>query len=387
MSTGTTAIKPNTEMRVIAAGILSGVNILVSGDPGEGKTAKLESASALSGYHTETLVTSTREPQDFLGYPTANEEEGVMEYLPLRWAVELNKHRKSLAIFDEFSLSVDSFRATLQTFAERRVGDVQLKDSVTCLAIMNPVEVSVGGVDLPAAVSNRFLHVNWNFDTDEWLANIMTNFKNQDPISLEEITGLNPSSSDRIRGRAYVHGFIQKSRHLLKPGAPRDPEAASKPWPSPRSWTYLANILGCLRPDDEDAIYAAASGAVGKAAASDFSTYMRELDLIDPVEAMRNPKSVDFDGKRIDIILTLLSSVEANVFADSDQWWKPAMNLLVACAKSKRRDIAVPAAEKILNNQPKGQKIPEAFRTSLLPLLDRAGLVSDDADEKEEVMA
>lgn len=385
MFSNTKEIKPNAEMRVIAAGILSGTNIVISGDPGEGKTAKIESACKLSGYHSETLVTSTREPQDFLGYPTANDEEGVMEYYPLRWAVELNKHKKSVAIFDEFSLDADAFKATLQTFAERRVGDLQLGKNVTCLAIMNPVEVSVGGLDMPAPVSNRFIHVDWNFDSNEWLANIMTNFEHQEPVSLEDMTGINPSSRDSIRGRSYVHGFIQKSQHLLNPKAPRDPEKASKPWPSPRSWTYLANILGCLRPDDHEAIYIAACGAVGKAAATSFATYMRDLDLIDPIEAMNSPKSVDFDNERIDIVLTLLSAVEANVISDSLRWWKPALNLLVRCSKSKRRDIAVPAAEKILNHQPKGQKIPAAFRTSLMPLLSRAGMVAEAESEEEDV--
>lgn len=371
-------------MRTISAGILTGVNTIIKGDPGEGKTQKMETASKMSGRYTETLVVSTREPQDFLGYPTANDEEGVMEYYPLRWAVELNKHEKSTAIFDEFSLDADSFKATLQTFAEGRVGDTQFHKGVSCVAIMNPVEVSVGGVDLPAPVSNRFIHVDWQFNEQEWLDNIMTDFEAQPRLPLEEITGVALNDQDTIRGRSYVHSFIQKSRHLLNPGAPRDPEAAANPWPSPRSWTYLANILGCLKKEDEDAIYIAAKGAVGEAAAGPFMTYLRDLDLIDPRKALADPESVDFDGKRIDLVTTLLSSVEAMVLQDADQWWRPAIDLLSVCADSKRRDISVPAAGKILNAKPRGKKVPRAFRDSLMPLLHRSGMVREAADDEED---
>jgi len=50
------------------------------GDPGEGKTAVVESARE-SGWHVETLVVSHYEPADFAGLPVVR-PDGTVDFAP-----------------------------------------------------------------------------------------------------------------------------------------------------------------------------------------------------------------------------------------------------------------------------------------------------------------
>ena len=364
------------EMRVIYAGILSGTNTLIIGDPGEGKTAKMEATTTKWGYYTDTIVVSNREPQDFIGYPSPNEDDQVMEYLPLRWANRLNDHPKSLAIFDEFSLGSACFAATMQFFAERRIGDIQLHGGVSAVAIMNPVEVSVNGSELPAPMSNRFVHVKWKFDQQEWLDNLVSGFDNIEPPETEAAMGMVADDKSILWGRSIVRAFLSKKTNLLNPGAPRDPLVASKPWPSPRTWTYLSDMLGHIHPEDYDAINLAARGAVGDGAASEFLSYMKSHNLFDPEMAMADPKSVDYTGP-VDIVVALLSGVEAIGLDDPDRW-EDAIGVMSACAESQRTDMALPFSRRLIAARPRGKKIPRSFADKFSDLLDATGRVKKE---------
>ena len=73
------------------------VPFLLWGDPGEGKTAVVESA-AEQGWHVETLIVSHHEPSDFAGLPVVG-REGTVTLAPPAWAQRRADHTgPSLAI-------------------------------------------------------------------------------------------------------------------------------------------------------------------------------------------------------------------------------------------------------------------------------------------------
>ena len=57
---------------------------LLWGDPGQGKTAAIESART-AGWHVETLIISHYEPSDFAGLPVL--VDGRVDLAPPAWAV------------------------------------------------------------------------------------------------------------------------------------------------------------------------------------------------------------------------------------------------------------------------------------------------------------
>src|SRR5450432_206821 len=78
------------------------VPFLLWGDPGEGKTAVIESARS-SGWHVETLIVSHYEPSDFGGLPVIG-ADGSVTLAPPAWAQRLAAcGRKSIAFFDEWT--------------------------------------------------------------------------------------------------------------------------------------------------------------------------------------------------------------------------------------------------------------------------------------------
>lgn len=277
-----------------------------------------------------------------------------MEYLPLRWAKRLNDSKKSLAIFDEFSLGSDCFAATMQFFAERRIGDIQLHDGVAAVAIMNPVDVSVNGSELPAPMSNRFIHVKWKFDQQEWLDNIVSGFDNVEAPVIEDMMGMVADDKSIMWGRSIVRAFLSKRPGYIRPGAPRDPVNAAKPWPSPRTWTYLSDMLGHIHREDYDAIGLAVRGSVGEGPAREFMSYLKSNNLLDPEAAMDDPKSVDYTSP-VDIVVALLAGVEAIGLNDADRW-SDAMGVMTACAASQRTDMALPFSRRLLQTIPAGRR-------------------------------
>lgn len=95
-----------------------------------------------------------------------------------QWVQNLNNAPKGLLLLDEFNTSAPStMKGMLRVVQERYVGDTKLKDSVSIVALMNPIETAVDAYDLPAPMANRMMHLKWVFDTQNWLENVGTDFQ------------------------------------------------------------------------------------------------------------------------------------------------------------------------------------------------------------------
>jgi hypothetical protein len=64
----------------------------------------------------------------------------------------------------------------LRILEERQVGETYLPSSVAIVAAANPPSSAVDGYDLPPAVANRLMHLDWVLDTAEWLDGLLTDF-------------------------------------------------------------------------------------------------------------------------------------------------------------------------------------------------------------------
>jgi MoxR-like ATPase len=66
------------------------IPVLLWGNPGEGKTAAVESAEG-SGWHVETVIITHSEPSDFAGLPVL-QPNGSVTLAPPTWAKRLAEH-------------------------------------------------------------------------------------------------------------------------------------------------------------------------------------------------------------------------------------------------------------------------------------------------------
>ena len=107
---------------------------------------------------------------------------------------------------------------------------------------------------------------------------------------------------------------------------PKDEEKRGKPFPSPRSWTNLAKLLGAA-----DSVGASrrikhklAAGCVGPSFSENFFTFMdAEKCYVDPEEILENPESFVLPG-RGDLDMLFVDSVLRRIKNDltPERWEK-----------------------------------------------------------------
>lgn len=353
--------------RALAAGIESGVPTGIIGEPGQGKTASLESATSGWGRHVETVIGSNREATDFLGVMVEN--EGVIKYSSFQWVENLNAAPKSICLLDEFNTSAPStMKGMLRVVQEGYVGDTKLKDTVSMVMLMNPVETAVDAYDLPAPMANRMMHLKWVFDTQNWLENVGTGFKNTNPIPLSEMLASDPVAR-KAAVSAAVTTFLKVNSKYMTPPVPTDPVKAGGAWPSPRSWTNVINVLSQLDRYDDEAAFLVVEGLVGEGAAKEYFVWLAAADLHDPAEVIDGIVQVDWRNERADRLFALVQGVTALGLAGSGELWRPAALVLAECAENGKPDVAFPSAQKLANNMPMGVRgIPQRFADAFMEL-------------------
>ncbi|WP_156144130.1 hypothetical protein [Sinomonas humi] len=248
---------------------------------------------------------------------------------------------------------------------ERVVGEDALEPHVAIVAAANPTDTAVDAYDLAPAMANRFLHLDWQFDSGVWLDNIVTGFDHVQYPALDRILSADPSTR-----RAVVAGqvatFIKNNSRHLAPEPPKDLTKAGKAWPSPRSWSNAIEVLAQLEPEDMEAARLVLEGLVGHGAGTEYLAWVAANDLYDPLEVMNDPSIVDF-GARPDKLFALAQSVTALGLL-SDANWSPAAHVLTVFAENGKPDVAMPGATKLLNQLPKGKRVPERFRAAFMAL-------------------
>lgn len=374
MSKGVTVSdRPNTMMRALAACVHGNVPALVWGPPGATKSAAIDAYGTAWGRHVETISAGSREAVDFMGLPM--EKDGEVVYSPLAWAKRLAGAKKGLLVVDEVTTAQSTFKAFLRILQERYVGEYKLPDTVSIVGIANPPEIAVDGVDLPAPVANRFAHLEWHLDRAGWLANVGTNFVNvqvADPSTY--LTEGDPT--DRARAVNLIVGFLQFRPDLLL-AVPADPDSQSKAWPSPRSWTNTMDALTWVPQDDEDTRDMIIEGCVGQAAKVELLAWLTAVDLHDPGAVLADPSIVNWSGERPDRVFALLNAITTLATLEGDKaTWRKAMKVLVACARSGRPDVAMPAARVLANDPFARDGVPADFKDAFADLFIRTGQVS-----------
>lgn len=361
------------QLRIAAACVRSTAIPLFSGDVGLGKTATWKALAEAWGYHFEAVVGSNRDRQDFMGLPA--EHDGMTSYLDVDWARRAAEAQKAIVVFDEFNTGGDVFKAMLRVLGERTVGNLTLPETVSMVALMNPVDIAVDGVDLAAPIANRFAHFNWAFDLNAWLDGVVDDFASQDIPAMDSLLGPD-TVAHRAKMRSMLATYLRMSPTEVNPGTPEDFTTQAGAFASPRTWTFAMQILGELRENDEDAIFTAVKGCVGEAAAHRFVAWKSQYDLYDPEWAMDNPDEVDFTS-RADLIYALLGAVQT-LGNTGDESWSKAMELVTRCGEQGRADVAQPAARSLLNSKPDDAAVSKRTAEIFSDVYRAVGVWEDD---------
>ena len=354
----------------LALCVQAGIPVLLWGAPGVGKTATIKGIASALGLPCEPVIASVREPADFAGLPIIREDGVIME--APAWAKRLARAGRGLLFLDEVSTAPPAVQAALlRVVLERVVGDLALPDGVAVIAAANPPEQAAGGWDLSAPLANRFCHLSWQLNAQEWVAGMLSGF----PIP--EVPVLPDGWEAGIPAtRALVAAFIRHRPHLLLQ-VPESEEQAGHAWPSPRSWDTAARLLAAATAAmvDDDVVALLVIGCVGDGAGMEFLSWRKNLDLPDPEEALANPEGFCIPERGDAAFAALTAVVAAAVGNLTPARWSAAWQVLARAADQGAKDIAAAAAKALAGARKPNLPLPKREMAAFIPLLKEAGML------------
>lgn len=346
--------------------------VLIWGGPGTGKTTFINQLARKLGLHIETIIASIREPSDFGGLPVVRPDGVVLE--PPAWAKRLAAldGKGSIVFIDEISTAPPATQAALlRVIHEGVVGDLVLPPTVARIAAANPPEHAAGGWVLAAALANRFFHFDWTVDSEVWTSGALSEWD----FDIEGFRLPEGWESRIPMSLAMVASYIRsKPMALFK--IPEHDSDMGKAWPSPRTWDMAARALAAADAvhADDDIRSSVIAGAVGSAAAVEFITWLRNLDLPDPEALLAAPEKYKVPDRH-DKIYAVLSSVTTATLSNlTEDRWRAAWKIIAKTANTRSPDIAAFAARALVSGMTKSGKgvklsIPHKEVASLAPIL------------------
>lgn len=274
-------MKPSQILKSLPALLTAGRVPFIHGDPGVGKSDVIRAVAAQMGIGLVDLRLSIYDPTDLKGYPTlrgsgANE---VMHFVP---PATLPRKGKGILLLDELPAAPPSVQAaSYQLVLDRRLNEYELPPGWHIVAAGNFPRN--GGVHyaMPAALANRFVHIEWTLDHNDWDAWAADN----------DIT-------------AATRAFIRMRPNLLHKIEMRE---GGQAFPSPRSWKFADDIVKLRLPADTE--FELLSGTVSKGVATEYVAMVRasqELPSIDTIVASPTTATLPVTpaGKHAVVVMT-----------------------------------------------------------------------------------
>lgn len=239
--------------------------VFLWGAPGVGKSDVIKQIAEDHKLELRDVRLSLLDPIDLKGFPTIDTVKKQMSWLPADF---LPKKGKGLLFLDEMNSAPQSIQAAAyQLVLNRKIGEYKLPDGWSVMAAGNRTSDRSVVHAMPAALANRFVHLDFDINVDDWSHWAMDN---------EIHTDL----------RAFIR-FRPNLLHCF--------DSASNPraFPSPRSWAFVNDIYKDNHSADDE--YELVKGTVGEGAAAEFSGFVRQIKDLPTIDQVL----LDPDGTKI----------------------------------------------------------------------------------------
>ena len=242
--------------------------VMVWGGPGCGKSEVAQQVAAEGGRTYYDVRALLLDPVDLRGIPWRDDDNRTRwappDFLPPTDSTDLY-----LVNLEELPSGVPMVQAALfQLVRDRKCGEYELPEGASLMACGN--RESDRGVThrMPTPLASRFVHLEIKVDPSDW-------------CEWGAANGIAPETLF----------FIQLRPELLHVFDPQSREAA---FACPRTWEFVSNVVnqrGGLDPAAERALF---RGAVGEAAAVEFSAFLKVWrELPHPRAVIDDPENAD----------------------------------------------------------------------------------------------
>lgn len=236
--------------------------VFIWGPVGAGKSDVVAGVAKELGLELRDVRLNLVDPVDLKGFPVVRGtgKSQTMAFVPPDF---LPTKGKGILFLDEMNSAPQSVQAAAyQLILNRKLGDYEMPDGWAVVAAGNRASDRSVVNAQPAALANRFVHIDFEVDVDDWYT-----WATQNGVS--DIT------------RAFIK-FRSNLLHSF------DPAANPRAFPTPRSWVFVDDVLQSGLATDTE--YELIKGTVGEGAAAEYIAFAKMArDLPTAEEILANP--------------------------------------------------------------------------------------------------
>jgi len=281
----TRTVSPNNAKKSITRAFKKKRPLFLWGAPGIGKSDIIHQIGASMNAKVIDIRLSLWDPTDIKGIPYYSANDNCMLWAPpaeLPTAEMATQYDNIVLFLDEMNSAAPAVQAAAyQLILNRKVGQYELPDNVLIVAAGNRDADKGVTYRMPAPLANRFVHLELKVDFEDWFQWAVNNDIHEDVV-----------------------GYLTYSKRDLYDF---DPKAASRSFATPRSWSFVSELLE--DDDDENTTTDLVSGAVGEGLAVKFMAHRKmAADLPNPSEILAG-KVKELQTKEISAMYSLTVSL------------------------------------------------------------------------------
>lgn len=304
-----------------------GLPTLFWGQPGIGKSERAEAMAARLGLVCEVIFPSTMQPEDVNGVLVPDGRGGAVKVCMLDGVRNLINAGKGVLFIDEATGARPATQgALLGAILKRQFGDVKMPPKVRIVAAANPPDQAAGGWDLEPPMANRFAHFDIGKPrAEEWVNYLLAQNLPRDTSILDfEDTVKQHWSAAWSKSQGFFAGFHNKTNGRFLNKLPAEgAKDRGRSWPSSRTWTFAARsaatcmALSSVLKDSDDLMLDFITACVGHGASGEFTTWLREANLPNPEDVLRDGWPPD--RQRIDRNYAVYTAMTSFVTGTKDE--------------------------------------------------------------------
>jgi hypothetical protein len=256
------------------------------GPPGIGKSELVEDITQELGGAMIDLRLGQMEPTDIRGIPFYNKDVGKMDWaepIDLPSAEFASQYPVVVLFLDEMNSAAPSVQAAAyQLILNRRIGKYFLPDNVVVVAAGNRESDKGVTFRMPTPLANRFIHQEMRVDFPSWQEWAVQNKIHKDVV-----------------------GYLSFAKQDLYDF---DAKSSSRAFATPRSWTFVSQLLEDESGDD-DTVMNLVAGTVGEGLAVKFMAHRKIAGRMPNPADILAGKVKDLDVKEVSAMYSLVISM------------------------------------------------------------------------------
>lgn len=249
--------------KALASLLPIGQPVFIWGPPGVGKSQVVAQTARRLCLDLIDIRALLLDPVDLRGLPRISSDGSSQWCAP----AFLPREGSGVLFLDELNAAPPLVQAACyQLVLDRRLGEYELPDGWSVAAAGNREQDRSVSHRMPSALANRFVHLDFDVDPDQWLGWAAAN-------------RLAPEVIAFIRFRpALLHQF--------------DPDRDARAFPSPRSWEFVSRLMAAA--PGAGILKEMVAGAVGPGAGAEFCGFLEVWQHLPSVEKiLEDPKGID----------------------------------------------------------------------------------------------